>query len=253
MTTDCRGADYRTVLERLHAVLQPRTYLEIGTEHGVTLALSRCATIAVDPAFRLGEWDFDRAFSTKPALHLYRMASDQFFAAHDPKAVFGAPVELAFLDGMHRCEFLLRDFVNTERHCRRGSVVVLHDCFPPEPGIAARAQAEATAADETRRNWWTGDVWRTALLLKRRRPDLHITAIDAFPTGLVLITNLDPDSRILGDAYPDAVREMFGWSLEDDGLARYFAEMGITPAEPFLCDDEITARFWLGEPRSGGA
>jgi hypothetical protein len=48
-----------------------------------------------------------------------------------------------------------------------------------------------------RAGWWTGDVWRAALLLKRRRPDLQITTVDAFPTGLVLITNVDPSSRYL--------------------------------------------------------
>jgi hypothetical protein len=39
-------------------------------------------------------------------------------------------------------------------------------------------------------------AWRTALLLKRRRPDLAFAALDAQSTGVILITNLDPSSQV---------------------------------------------------------
>lgn len=48
-----RGKSYVGVLRRLHRYCRPATYLEIGTSAGRTLALARCASIAIDPKFRL--------------------------------------------------------------------------------------------------------------------------------------------------------------------------------------------------------
>ena len=47
------GVGYVKLLRRLHAVKRPNTYLEIGSAAGKTLALARCASIAIDPRFRL--------------------------------------------------------------------------------------------------------------------------------------------------------------------------------------------------------
>ena len=37
------------LLKHLHALVQPRNYLEIGVRKGASLALSRARTIAIDP------------------------------------------------------------------------------------------------------------------------------------------------------------------------------------------------------------
>ena len=44
-----QGKSYPSVMSRLHRYCRPATYLEIGTETGRTLALARCASIAIDP------------------------------------------------------------------------------------------------------------------------------------------------------------------------------------------------------------
>jgi hypothetical protein len=43
------GTGYLRLLRRLHALKRPRSYLEIGTAAGKTLAVARCASIAIDP------------------------------------------------------------------------------------------------------------------------------------------------------------------------------------------------------------
>ena len=48
-----QGKSYLSVLSRLHRYRRPATYLEIGTETGRTLEMARCASIAIDPEFRL--------------------------------------------------------------------------------------------------------------------------------------------------------------------------------------------------------
>jgi hypothetical protein len=241
---DLSGAPYHEMLARLHAVLRPRSYLEIGVETGATLALARCAAIGIDPVFRFADIELVRQITAKPSLMLYQMPSDAFFADHDPTALLGRPIEMAFLDGMHRCEYLLRDFMNTERHCRPNAVVALHDCVPLELPMAERI-AGADSVDPRRRLMWTGDVWRTVLLLRRVRPDLQITVLDAAPTGLVLITNLDPASTKLRDGYAGFVQQMMGWSLENLTLPGFYQEVGLEPTQNLQSEEDITARFWL--------
>ncbi len=51
---------------------------------------------------------------------------------------------------------------------------------------------------------WTGDVWKIVPLLKEHRPDLKFQLFDVAPTGLVVVSNLDPENRALSDNY-DAI------------------------------------------------
>src|SRR5689334_19647475 len=101
------GPQYYAFLAQMHRVLNPSTYFEIGTQTGRTLQLAQCRSIAVDPVFQLAT----DTMGQKPACFMYQLTSDAFFDAHNPSAIFGAPIDLAFLDGMHRAEFLLRDFI----------------------------------------------------------------------------------------------------------------------------------------------
>ena len=238
---DHAGENYLAVLRRLHEQLRPETYLEIGCDKGVSLALAQCASVAIDPHPQI---QVETAIGTKPVCAIYQMTSDAFFAHRDPKTVLGGPIDLAFLDGMHWCEFLLRDFINTERHSRKNSVIMLHDCLPVEQPMAERIHT-GFSIRERHKNSWTGDVWRTALLLRRRRPDLQITAYDAGPTGLVCITNLSPGSTVLSDNYASLVREMMAQPLEDLGIEALFEELGVEPTSAIRDHETISARFWL--------
>jgi hypothetical protein len=179
------------------------------------------------------------------------MTSDAFYDEFDPKTILGGPIELAFLDGMHWCEFLLRDFMNTERHSHRDSVIALHDCLPVEWPMAERSYTR-TAIARHHVNDWTGDVWRTALLLKRRRPDLEITAYAAPPSGLVCITNLSPGSQVLAEEYTACVREMRSRSLRELGFGTLFSTLGVEPTSVLHDRDGISARFRLRTDRSAG-
>jgi hypothetical protein len=198
-----QGRNYLKVLARLHALKRPQTYLEVGTATGKTLAIARCASVAIDPRFRLDR-DVRRG---KPACHLYEMTSDAFFAAEDPSALFGRPIDLAFIDGMHRCEFALRDFMHIEAHCRPDSLIALHDCLPVDSHMARRdARDRSLAAWSSYPNAWAGDTWKAIWILQRYRPDLSIFAFDAPPSGLIVVTHLDPKSSELKQRYEEAIR-----------------------------------------------
>ena len=180
------GDSYFLVLERIHRLLRPRSYVEIGVESGASIRLAGPQTLAIgiDPAPVI-------AFPLSPNVRIFRETSDQFFERRDVHAQLGGlPVYLAFIDGMHHFDFALRDFMNLERRCAPGATILIHDCFPHD-----RASAER----ERKFVFWSGDVWRLIPLLKKYRPDLTIHTIAAPPTGLGIVRNLDPSSRFIAD------------------------------------------------------
>lgn len=181
------------LLARLHERLQPRTYLEIGVSSGRSLALSSCRSIGVDP-------DFHVTVPIACDVRLVRSTSDEFFASDGDVDHFGGtPVDLAFIDGLHLAEFAYRDFLNVERLCSPTSVIVLDDVLPRTRDQAARRRITRA---------WAGDVYKVVEVLRRRRPDLVIAPVNTHPTGVAVITGLDPNSTVLGDVYDEVLPEL---------------------------------------------
>ena len=177
---------YSEFLSSVHSLVRPRRYLEIGVRTGMSLALARCRSVGIDPAYSIeAELDADVA--------LFRTTSDEYFARPDPLApVQGQPFDLAFIDGMHLFEFALRDFINVERQTDWTSVIVFDDMLP-------RNVQEAASDRETKA--WTGDVYKVILTLREYRPDLVLLPVDTLPTGLLLVLAPDRDSTALTDHY----------------------------------------------------
>lgn len=220
------GPYYRRVLEAMHHLLRPRTYLEIGVETGATLALARGAEVAVgvDPV--------DAVDVALPAgARRYTMESDEFFARHTRASVFGdLPLDLVFIDGMHLFEYALRDFSNVEKWSHAGTVVVLHDCLPSNPHVATR---------ERRTKFWAGDTWKVFEVLRAARPDLRCAVVPAPPSGLLVVRGLDATSSALDD-------QMATW-LKRFRDAPYPYEPGAWPEElAIVSNDEPGLRISLG-------
>jgi predicted O-methyltransferase YrrM len=191
------GPPYREVLAGIHRLVAPRTYLEIGVETGATLAMATTAevSVGVDPNAEL-------EVALPSSARVVREESDHFFRTHGRATVFGErSVDLVFIDGMHRFEFALRDFTNSETWSNPNGTIVLHDCVPLVRASAARAR-------KTR--FWVGDTWKAALAIARNRPDLRIRTILTPPSGLVVIRNLDPTSTLLRERYDAIVKALGG-------------------------------------------
>jgi len=236
------GAGYLWVLSQAHALLKPDTYLEIGTESGSSLSLSKCASIGVDPRFVFRNTDF---LADKSACMLFQMTSDKFFASYQPSQLLGKPIDMAFIDGMHLFEVVLRDFMNLERHCKRNSVVFFHDCIPTDSHIARRSVGDSSFQSQSLfPSWWAGDVWKAIAAMKRCRPDLRVRAFNAPPTGLVAVTNLDPASDALEREYFRLVDEFAELAPYGDDYEHYVAELAINDTSNFSSYDSISRLFW---------
>ena len=223
------GLSYLKVLEALHQTLRPRRYLEVGMLGGDTFRLARCAAIGVDPVIRLP----NEAIIDRPATLLFELTSDRFFATQDPTTLLGGPLDLAFLDGLHVFEVLLRDFINTERHCLPHSVIALHDCVPTDLGMARPNEEPRTPAMSRDPGAWAGDVWKMLPTLRKYRPELRIHVLDALPTGLVLVTGLDPGNTALSTRYKEIVEEGRSLDLGAIGVSEFVASQSVQPARDY--------------------
>lgn len=222
------GPAYYRVLRWIHKILEPANYLEIGVHKGISLeqAVEGTPCIGVDPAPSVEH-------ELSPTVTMYELTSDDFFARHNPEELLGGAVELAFIDGLHLFEQVLRDFVNLERHASPDAVIILHDCLPLNA---------VTAARERTTDFYAGDVWKATLALHRRRPDLDMIIVPTAPTGLCLVSGLDRSNRELERELPEIEEEYR--VLEFD---YYEAHRGDLPES--IANDKEAVRDWLTSRR----
>jgi hypothetical protein len=217
------GEHYLEFLRKLHAERRVERYFEIGTQTGKSLQLALRAAVAVDPAFRLNL----ESWRKRPSTHLFEMTSDEFFLKHDPRGLLGGPIELAFIDGMHLSEFVLRDFINVERHCASNSMIILHDVLPMNFEVAERNRRPLERRDTQFSRHWTGDVWRTLQILKLERPDLEVRVYDCPPTGIALITNLQPSSEKLRTRLPVLMHSLVSEDVLEDQFWSFIENLDV--------------------------
>jgi hypothetical protein len=219
-------ADYLRALQALHLVVQPARYLEIGVQIGSSLAISRAPSVGIDPDLIC----WPEVFAGKPWLKLYQTESDRFFAQQEPLTTLdGQRVELAFIDGLHRFEQVLRDFINVERWSSTDGVIVLHDILPP--GDPTRTASRTPSLP----GMWVGDVWKMVPSLRTYRPDLRLDLLDASPSGLLVISHLDPGNTALAHRYD----EIIAWWVDRcgdciDDLESYLRVVEISPLPEVL-------------------
>jgi hypothetical protein len=209
-----RGSQsYRETLRRIHAELQPRVYLEIGVRHGFSLALANApVAIGVDPAPELKA-------PLGPHARVVTATSDEFFATAAARYL-PERIDLAFIDGMHWFEAVLRDFMNVERRADAHGLVVIDDVFPNHPLQAERNRQSSV---------WTGDVWKIMPCLRRYRPELRLMSLDTSPTGLLAVAGLRPGNDVLANNYVAIVEEFAPARLPPEILGRAGA---VAPGDP---------------------
>ena len=219
------GLAYDAFFRQVHASYLFDWYMEIGCRTGAIFSFARGKTIAVDPYFLAKT----NVIGSKSALHVFQATSDEFFASNflvknDVK------LSLSFLDGMHLFEFLLRDFINTERQSNPNGFIAIHDCCPTNHAMTTRDLNDLPPGE------WTGDVWKLIPILQEYRPDLRIAVLNCSRTGLVLVSNLSPDNDALTKNYDTIVKAYVDVDLESFGVERFFSSFAYADAQRFLED-----------------
>jgi hypothetical protein len=111
-------------------------------------------------------------------------------------------------------------------------MIAIHDCLPIDVFMAGRQDdPERRRAEGSKQHrWWTGDVWKLIPILKFWRPDLNIICVDCAPTGMLLVTNLNPESRTLTENYHIIVEEFANLELYEYGLQKLHLDAEIRGA-----------------------
>lgn len=191
--------DYRDNLLYLHNLVKPEVYVEIGVETGRSLMLAKDTSLAigVDPEPKI-------SVELSKNIQVFKMTSDDFFKNEAEKTLNGKKIDLAFIDGLHWFEFALRDFINVEKNANKKTIITVHDILPKD---------EITSRRNRETGFWTGDVYKFVLILRKYRPDLKIFNSDIAPAGLSIITNLDPQSTILEDNYEQIYQDYINYDF----------------------------------------
>jgi predicted O-methyltransferase YrrM len=215
---------YYGLLRRAHEIVKPERYLEIGVHEGHSLSF-------VQPGTRVVGVDPDPKVESPPDnTVIVPTTSDDFFADPELVGLLGGPIDLAFVDGLHLHEQTLRDVANVERHSHPDGIIMIHDCLPIDARTAARDRTTVV---------WSGDVWKVVVALRRHRPDLTVTTVDVEPTGLAIVSGLDPDNTILHDEYDAIIEELAGLAFDDLEAVGRDEMLGVVPGtwdrvEPLL-------------------
>lgn len=186
------GDQYTSWLQWFHKTLQPKNYLEIGINTGISLQYATCDyVIGVDPQPRIEQ-------ELNPNTQIFATESDHFFRTQDVQDLVNGKIQLAFVDGLHQFDQVLKDFINIEKNSTKDTVVLFHDIYPVVPETATR---------EWNTYYWAGDTWKFMHIINKYRPNIILKTIPTFPTGLGFATNLDPSCNILSDNYEAIVDE----------------------------------------------
>jgi hypothetical protein len=216
------GIHYLEFLEQLHLKSSPKWYFEIGTNKGKSLELSKCRSIAVDPRFVLNV----DVVGKKDFLALIQLPSDEAFESGILDG-FAAKFDIAFLDGLHLVEYLLRDIINCERYMAEDGVMLLHDTRPFNLMSAERTPPGGA---------WAGDVWKILPILAEFRPDLRITHLDCKPTGLTLVQGPWGGSASLSNSYNEIIDRFVTMTIDDYGPERLAADFPLVASDRALLD-----------------
>jgi hypothetical protein len=191
---------YYGLLRRAHETVKPERYLEIGVHEGHSLAFVQPGTraVGVDPE--------PKVENVPDNTVIVPTTSDAFFADPELVGLLGGPIDLAFVDGLHLHEQTLRDVANVEKFSHPDGVIMIHDCLPIDARTSARDRTTVV---------WSGDVWKVVVALRRHRPDLTVTTIDVEPTGLAIVSGLDPTNTLLHDDHDAIIEELSGIEYDD--------------------------------------
>jgi hypothetical protein len=203
------GPGYIEIIEKLIAWLEPKNFVEIGVDKGAVLKLFQppVKVIGIDPRPEVQDLPATTA--------VYPCKSDDFFTRNDLNHILGGPLDLAFIDGLHLFEQVLRDFMHLEKYSGPDTIVLIHDCLPLD---------RLTAERKRQTIFWSGDVWKIIPCLKNERPELTLFTLPAYPTGLCVVTGLRPGSRILWEKYDEVVLKYQKLDYNDIGARReYFS------------------------------
>jgi len=147
-------------------------YLEIGFGDGIHFASIPIKNkIIISP----------ECHAAPPAI-AYSMPSDQAFKS---KEFNHGKFQVAFIDGLHHYQQVIRDINNVLKHLAPNGIMICHDVNPFDIDLEEIDMA-TTYPRPNKAITWLGDSWKTLFHIKYMRPELGYAIITDFPGFLIL-------------------------------------------------------------------
>jgi glycosyltransferase involved in cell wall biosynthesis len=186
INTNINKLTYNTTLVTRHDIINAFTnkgdkYLEIGVEHGYTFNNTHFINkVGVDP---------DPKFDNNT---IVKLTSDEYFATSKMDDRFDA----IFIDGMHHCENVARDFNNSVKHLNNGGTIFIDDCIPLNYNEQLKVPKSHYYENGILKygEEWTGTVWKFMYYLLLNHSDkLKIQYFhNIHYRGIVMIKLVEP-------------------------------------------------------------
>ena len=136
-----------------------KSYLEIGVAGG------NCFR-AVDCFYKVG---VDPNNETT-----FVMTSDEFFEKHNEETF-----DIVFIDGLHMCDQVEFDIINSLRVLNPGGTIICHDMNPTTEDMQI-------VPPRVNHGDWTGDCWKAWMRFRCLHEDLEMTVIDTdYGVGII--------------------------------------------------------------------
>jgi len=149
-------------IQKLIDTMKYKSYMEIGVASGSTWKKIVSDTkIAIDPRFA-----FDWKGSALTGEYLYEMTSDEYFRIL-PRSI---EVDIAFIDGLHTFDQVLKDILNVISILSPNGVILLDDTVPIDEFSAMTDQFTAVASRKavmgsSAHISWHGDVYKSLFFI----------------------------------------------------------------------------------------
>jgi hypothetical protein len=211
------------VIQRIADAVKCKVYLEIGVNTGeIFFQVRSPLKIAVDPDFKFSSFQRFKRGSVRPVFRgeremFFEKTSDDFFNADS--GILKNGIDVAFIDGLHTYDQVMRDVQNTLRFLNPAGIIILHDCNPLNASGAwpvknsIREVLELAAAGKVS-GWngmWNGDVWKAVVHIRAAEKNLNLFTLD-LDWGLGILSRGQMENPL--DVTPDAIEQMTYSDLE---------------------------------------
>lgn len=132
--------------------INAKKYLEIGVEYGGNFANVRCEhKTGVDPDYSVA------------TLATHHMTSDDFFKNN------AETFDVIFIDGLHHCDQVYRDVINSMKFLNEGGYIVCHDMNPLDEILQIVPRPQPS---------WCGDCWKAWVKLRFENSILNMRILE---------------------------------------------------------------------------
>lgn len=142
-----------------HKIENPN-YLEIGIQRGITFSqINSTNKTGVDPS----------PINEGIELTTFKMTSDDFFDSIKNNEN-NIEYDVIFIDGLHECHQVAKDFINSVKHSKEGSLIIFDDVYPHN-------ENEQKIPVSMVQGPCTGDVWK---LIYHILPTMNYKKVDMY-------------------------------------------------------------------------